>query len=87
MIYVDFESILVSEDNGQHNPNQSYTSKYQIHIASNYECTLVCVDDKFSKPFTLYLGEDTVYNFVNSMMEERKYCSDVMKKNILTKKL
>ena len=27
MIYVDFESILVPEDNGKQSPNESYTSK------------------------------------------------------------
>ena len=34
----------------------------------------------------IYLDEDAVYNFISSMIEESKYCSDVMK-NILTKNL
>ena len=38
----------------------------------------MCID-KFSTPFKSYLGEDGVYNFVNSMIEENKYCSDVLK--------
>ena len=29
---------------------------------------LVMVDDKFSKPFKTYLGEDAVYSFINSMI-------------------
>ena len=29
MIYSDFESILVPEDNGKQNLNESYTSKYK----------------------------------------------------------
>ena len=29
MIYVDFESILVPENNGKQNPGESYTNKYQ----------------------------------------------------------
>ena len=33
MIYTDFESSLVPEDNGKQNPKQSYTNKYQKHIA------------------------------------------------------
>ena len=33
MIYVDFESILVPEDNRKQKPNQSYTNKYQKHAA------------------------------------------------------
>ena len=47
---------------------------------------LVCADDKFSKPFKSCLAEDTVYNFISSMIEESKYFSDAMKK-ILTENL
>ena len=60
--------------------------KYQTHVASSYGYKLVCVDDKFSKSFKSYLDEDVVYNFVNSMLEERKHCSDVTK-NIFIKNL
>ena len=42
----------------------------------------MCVDDKCSKPFKSFLGEDAVYNFVTSMIKESKYCSDVMKKHL-----
>ena len=28
----------------------------------------------------MFLGEDAVYNFINSMIEESKYCSEVMRK-------
>ena len=86
MIYADFESILVPEDNVKQNPNQSYTSKYQKHVTCCYGYKWVCVDDKFSKPFKSYLGEDAVYNFISSMIEESKYCSDV-KKKIFNKEL
>ena len=34
MIYADFESILVPEDNGNQNPNESYTNKYRDYIWS-----------------------------------------------------
>ena len=86
IIYADFESILVPEDNGKQNPEESYTNKYQKHIACSYGYKLVCVDDKFSKPFKTFLGKDPVYNFINSMFEESRYFIDVMK-NILTKNL
>ena len=51
----------------------------------------MCIDDKFSEPSESYLGEDAVYNFIRSMIEESKYCSDVMKKHfnkelVMTKK-
>ena len=86
MIYADFESILVPEDNGKKNLNESYTNKYQKHVACSCGYKLVCVDDKFSKPFKSYLGEDIDYNFISSMIEERRHCSDVIK-NILSKDL
>ena len=28
-----------------------------------------------------YSGEDAVYNFINDMIEDSKYCSEVMKKH------
>ena len=73
IIYASFESLLVPENNGKRNPEEFYRKKYQKHIACIYGYKLVCVDDKFSKPFKTYLGEDSVYYFINSIMEERKY--------------
>ena len=84
IIYVDFESILGPEDDGKQNPEDSYTNKYQKHIACSYGYNLVCVDDKFSKPFKTYLGKDAVYKFINNMIEESKYCSEAIR-NILRK--
>ena len=68
MIYTDFEIILVPKNNKKQNPNESYTNKYQKHIACSYGYKLVCVDGKLSKPFKSYLGEDAVCNFIS------KYC-------------
>ena len=51
MIYADFENILVLT-------LESYTNKYQKHVACSSGYILVCVDDKFSKPFKSYLGKD-----------------------------
>ena len=81
MIYANFEIISVPENNGKRTPEESYANKYQKHIACTYEYKLICIDDKFSKPFKTYLDEYVVYNFINSMIDESKYCSDVMKKN------
>ena len=80
IIYADFESILVPENNGKQNPEESYTSKYKKYTACSYQYKLVCVDDMFSKSFKSYLGHDAICNFINSMIKESKYCNDVMKK-------
>ena len=81
MIYAYFESILVPKDNGKQYSNESCTNKSQKHVACSYGYKLVCVDDKFSKPFKSYLGEDAVSNFINDMVEESKYCTEIMKKH------
>ena len=38
MIYPSFESILVPENNGKQNPNESHTKKYQKHVACSHRC-------------------------------------------------
>ena len=72
MIHSNFESILEPEDNRKQNPDEPYTKKYQKHVACSYGYKLVCVNDKFSKP---YLGEYASYNFIN------KCCTNIMKKH------
>ena len=92
MIYADFDSILVPEDNREH--LKIIESKIQIRlILTNIKnmlllvmVTIVHVDYEFSKPFKPYLGIDAVYNFINSMFGESKDCSDVMK-NYFNKEL
>ena len=76
---------------GKQNSEDSYTNKYQKHIALSYGYKWVCVDGKFSKPFKIYLGEDSVCNFNNSMIDQSKYCNDLRKKHfnkelVMTKK-
>ena len=69
-------------------------SKIQLSfILTNIKNTLlvvaVCVDDMISKPFNSCLGEDTIYNFINSIIKESKYCTDIVLicKKELTKNL
>ena len=76
-----FWKFLVPEVNGKQNPKESYIDKYEKHIAWSYGYKLVCADDKFSKPFKTYLGKDPVCNFINNMIEEIKYFSEVIKEH------
>ena len=48
MVYTDFESILVPEENGKQNHEESYKNIYQKHVAWSYDHKLVCDDDNFS---------------------------------------
>ena len=88
MIYADFESILVTEDNGRQNPEEwkqnpaePCTSKYQKHIFCSYGYKFLCVDDRFSNPFTTYWSKDKFDNFINNIIEESKYWWEKMKKH------
>ena len=40
----------------------------------------MCTNHNFSKPFKSYLGENAVSNLINSMVEEHKNYSDMMRK-------
>ena len=49
LINGDFESILVPENSRKQNPNESYTNKYQKHVACSYGYKLLCIDYKFGR--------------------------------------
>ena len=69
------------EDNKKQNPEETYTSIYQKRIACSYGYKLVCIDNKFSKSFKIYLGQDAVYNFIIIRWKKKLYCSEVIKKH------
>ena len=52
MIYADFESILLPEDNGKQHLHEPYKNKYQKHVSCSYGYELECVDNKYSKPLS-----------------------------------
>ena len=55
--------------------------KYQDHIPCRFAYKVVCIDDKFSKPIVVYRGKNTAYEFIKAMLEEYKYCKNIMKKH------
>ena len=55
MIYADFESILVPENNGNQSPDESYTNKYQSHATCSYGYKLLSVDGKFTMMINLVI--------------------------------
>ena len=49
------------------------TKAYQEHKACGYGYIIVCqYDDKYSKPFKGYRGENTVYKLIENLLEEQK---------------
>ena len=81
VIYADFEAITEEILGCQPNNDKSYTEAYQRHTDCGYGYKVVCCyDDKYTKPVQIYRGEKAVYKFMEKMLEEVKYCKNIMKK-------
>ena len=66
------------------NPEKSYSKYIKEMLLAVMVMHYLCFDDKFRKSFNPYLGEDIVYKFINSIIEESK-CSNDVTKTIFTK--
>ena len=74
MIYADFESIIVPEDNGKQNLSLLRTNMNKNWVAVmviNY-CVLINL---------VGLWSHGVYNFINSVVKESKHFSNVIKEH------
>ena len=88
VIYADFEAITKkvqgceqSEEMKNEKNERSYTEACQTHEDCGYGYKdICCYDDKYSKYTSIYRGEDTVYKFMEKMLEEVEYCKAVIKK-------
>ena len=81
VIYADFEAITEKIQGCQPNNDKSYTEAYQKHTDCGYGYKVVCCyDDKYTNPINIYRGEKAVYKFMEKMLEEVKYCKNIMKK-------
>ena len=81
VIYADFEAITEKIQGCRQNNDSSYTEAYQKHTDCGYGYKVVCCyDDKYTKPTQIYRGPKAIYKFMEKMLEEVKYCKNVMKK-------
>ena len=69
MFFADSESASWPKDHGKQNLNEPYSRKYEKQVAWTNGFELIYVDDNFGQPIKSYLGEDSVYNFINSMFQ------------------
>ena len=80
-IYADFEAINEKVCGPEPSDKESFTHKYQKHTDCSYGYKLVCIDPQFSKPVKLYRGPNAVYNFIEAVLEEVKYCKSIKKEH------
>ena len=69
-LYAHSESIVKWIKRSNRNNNTWYTGKYQGHIPYNFVYKVVCIDGQFSKKTVLIRGKDTVYKFIEVILEE-----------------
>ena len=78
VIYADFECITVpiKEEHGKQ------TVAYQEHKACGYGYKIVCqYDDKYSKPYKGYRGENAVYKLIENLSEQIEIKKKIIKQN------
>ena len=81
VIYADFEAITEKIQGCRQNNDSSYTEAFQKHTDWGYGYKVVCCyDDKYTKQTQIYRGEKAVNKFMEKMLEEVKYCKNIMKK-------
>ena len=81
VIYADFEAITENIHSCKQNNDKSYTEAYQKHTDCSYGYKVVCCyNDKYTKPIQIYRGKKAIYNFMEKMLDEVKYCKKVMRK-------
>ena len=81
VIYADFEAITEKVQGCMPSDGKSHTETYQKHKDCSYGYKVVCCyDDKYTNQEQIYRGENAVYQFMEAMLEEVKYCKKVVKK-------
>ena len=80
VIYADFEALTENLHGCKPNNDNSYTESYQKHTECSHGYKVMCFYyDKYSKPVQIYRGENVVYKFMEKMLDEVKYCKNVIK--------
>ena len=74
-IYSGYECLLIcSTDNINFGWNTK-KEKDQGRIVCSYNCKVICVDEKYRKPYKTYIDEDAMNKFLNDITKKSGYCS------------
>ena len=79
-MYADFEALTEKVQGCKPNNDKSYIDAYHKHTDCGYGYKVICCyDEKYTKPVEIYRGPNSVYKFMEKMLEEVKYCKNVIK--------
>ena len=85
VIYADLESLLINlndlKGQDKHEACQTRTKKTHKHEACSYGYKVVCCyDDKYSKPFKMFRGVNSINKFFTAIFEEEKEIDTLLKR-------
>ena len=58
-----------------------YTKLYQKHIPNSIGAKLVCIDNNFSLPTKIFIGSNSIKEFIEWIFEQQKYCNQIITKH------
>ena len=76
-IYADFECNLKKVESCE----DSYTKNYHDLVPSSFAYKVVCVNNRFSKQIVVYRRQNAVYEFIETIFKEYKYCRKIIEKH------
>ena len=78
VIYADFETINRKLDTCQSDPNQSSTSQTTKLEACSFGYKVVCEDERYTKPTTIFRGENAAEKFISNLLKEQDEIKQIL---------
>ena len=72
VMYADFESILVKQENMDGVANEPWTNKTQIHVADGFAVFIKSIDPDFYKEPYIYTGPDAAEHFIDYVVSQEE---------------
>lgn len=79
IVYGDFETILVPQDEENNDRSASSTEKTHEHQASGFSYILVSEVEDYNTPPVVYRGENAIDKFLECLLEEEKRIKTILK--------
>ena len=72
VMYADFESILVKQENMDGVANEPWTNKIQIHVADGFAVFIKSIDPDFYKEPYIYTGPNAAEHFIDYVVSQEE---------------
>ena len=72
VMYADFESILVKQENNDGDETKSWTNKTQLHVADGFAVYIKSIDPDFYKEPYIYTGPNAAEHFIDYVVSQEE---------------